>query len=355
MAEESMESSKTQNQESVRLAHWDMAKAVAIFLVVWGHCLQNMTHEADYWLTDSLSQLIISFHMPLFMVISGYFAYNVLHRPIHATLLKKAKQLLIPSITWYLVIALAAMIFNRDFRWERAGDIVSTLPFSLWFLKSLFMCYFITLIGSVLYRWKRWTVAAYALVIFAAGEWLNYVSTISMLPFFLAGIALHSREKMVFENGKIAATLCAMVFCALFLLWDGVDYNLYINPFAHREGYKSFIIRCLIGLSGAVVMILAVCWGTRRFVVGNNLIAKLGTMTLGVYCIQVLLAEGLFKSFATRVATINPFYSVAYRNMFYDYVVTPLAAIAVIAICWLTIKVLKKSRVTRLLFLGESK
>lgn len=355
MAEESMEASKAQNQESVRLVHWDMAKAVAIFLVVWGHCLLSMTHEADYWLTDSLSQLIISFHMPLFMVISGYFAYNALHRPIHSTLLKKARQLLIPSITWYIVIAVTAMTFNHDFRWQRAGDIVATLPFSLWFLKSLFMCYFITLIGSVLYRWKRWTVAVYALAIFLLGEWLNYVSTISMLPFFLAGLALHDRERIVFDNGKTVVVLCAIVFSTLFLLWDGVDYNLYINPFSHNwGGYKALIIRFLIGLSGAVVMILAVRWGTKRFVVGNNLIAKLGTITLGVYCIQVFLAEGLFKSFATKVATINPFYSVAYRNMFYDYVITPLAAISVIAICWLTIKILKKCKVTRLLFLGES-
>lgn len=42
-----------------RILYWDIAKAIAIFFVVWGHCLQNMTMDKDYWLVDRLSQFII--------------------------------------------------------------------------------------------------------------------------------------------------------------------------------------------------------------------------------------------------------------------------------------------------------
>lgn len=101
-------------------------------------------------------------------------------------------------------------------------------------------------------------------------------------------------------------------------------------------------------------MMIYVRWATRKFFTHSKIMVKLGTMTLGVYCIQVLLAEGLFKSITVQVAHINPFYSITCRNMFYDYLITPVAAAVVIAICWLTIKILKKNKVTRLIFLGES-
>lgn len=173
-----------------RILYWDVAKAVAIFLVVWGHILQNLTLNSDYWLTDVLSQFIVSFHMPLFMLVSGYFAYSSLKKEFWSVLFGKFRQLIVPSVLWYIIVAGMAMVWHAAFTLQRLSDISSALFSSYWFLKSLFMCYLILLIGNLLYRINHSLIGVYGLLIWFLAEQLNYVSTISMLPFFLAGFAL---------------------------------------------------------------------------------------------------------------------------------------------------------------------
>lgn len=219
-----------------RVAYWDIAKSIAIFCVVWGHCLQNMTTDTGYLCSDGLSQLIYSFHMPLFMVISGYFAFGSLSRPIGKTLKNKTLQLIIPSIFWFIIISLLAMTFHRDFSEERLRHILFTLPYSFWFLKALFICYIIALSGVWLMRWHKWSILLFIMIIFCLGEVLNFSSTISMLPFFIAGLLLHIHEKKVSSHQNWIVVCCLLIFISMFVLWDSNEYNIYQNPFTHSWG-----------------------------------------------------------------------------------------------------------------------
>lgn len=354
-----MEPFEAQNNRQIRtgdrIAYWDIAKAVAIFCVVWGHCLQNMTSDTNYWLTDTLCKFIYAFHMPLFMIISGYFAYSSLFKPITKTIKKKIIQLLVPSVAWYLVISGFAMIFHREFNIGRFTDIAGALPYSLWFLKSLFMCYLITLVGVGLYRWRRWSIAVYAVMIFGVGEWLNYVSTISMLPFFIAGILLHTHKEYLCKKSVIGIGGILLIFISMLTLWEGSDYNMYMNPFYHNwGGYKAMIIRCLIGLSGICVVLYGVSllerYNARSL---NEYLQKIGSMTLGIYCIQVIIAEGLLKHSSGYIEQIDLLKSSEFKYVVYNYIITPIASILTIWICVAIIKLLKKNRFTRLIFLGE--
>ena len=49
---------------------WDFLRGIAIFLVLLGHSIQWMDPD---WQHNPLFEGIYSFHMPLFMFISGYF------------------------------------------------------------------------------------------------------------------------------------------------------------------------------------------------------------------------------------------------------------------------------------------
>ena len=56
---------------------WDLVKGMAIFLMLWGHCIQYCAQEAGGYLTDIVFKTIYTFHMPLFMLVSGYlFSYS---------------------------------------------------------------------------------------------------------------------------------------------------------------------------------------------------------------------------------------------------------------------------------------
>ena len=57
----------------------DIVKGLAIFLMVFGHCIQNgsgvdVLNNGMFW-NFSVFQFIYSFHMPLFMIVSGYFVF----------------------------------------------------------------------------------------------------------------------------------------------------------------------------------------------------------------------------------------------------------------------------------------
>ena len=58
----------------------DVAKGIAILLVLLGHTIQFASGEefekASLFYNNIVFKTIYSFHMPLFMVISGYLYYN---------------------------------------------------------------------------------------------------------------------------------------------------------------------------------------------------------------------------------------------------------------------------------------
>ena len=62
----------------------DLLRGFAIVLVVLGHCIQDGSgvgyrSEALYF-SDRLYQFIYSFHMPLFMMISGYLSWGSIQK-----------------------------------------------------------------------------------------------------------------------------------------------------------------------------------------------------------------------------------------------------------------------------------
>ena len=219
-----------------RILYWDIAKAIAIFFVVWGHCLQNMTMDKDYWLVDRLSQFIISFHMPMFMIISGFFAYSSLTRPFGDVIKKKVQQLLLPSVSWFLIVSLMAMLLHSEFTTKRLYIILHSLLSSYWFLKSLFMCYLLTLVGIFLYKRKFWMLVIYITILLVVAESLNYVSTISMLPFFTIGILYRYYQSLLEKYIVITSLVCFGCYIVLFSIFDSVDYNIYLHPFSRTMG-----------------------------------------------------------------------------------------------------------------------
>lgn len=60
----------------------DLAKYIPIYLVLWGHVLGSLTSPliSSEILVRVTSKLIHSFHMPLFMFLSGLFASSTLKK-----------------------------------------------------------------------------------------------------------------------------------------------------------------------------------------------------------------------------------------------------------------------------------
>ena len=92
-----------------RIGYIDAAKALAITLVILGHC--------DCSCIPYLSRFIWSFHMPLFFILSGMF---VQPRPIGEALKKYARVYLLP----YFLVSLVGIGITAVVRPEMTSDCV---------------------------------------------------------------------------------------------------------------------------------------------------------------------------------------------------------------------------------------
>lgn len=87
-----MQMNKTRN------TYFDVLKGIAIIIVVYGHCLQTFYPN---WTDSIMGRTIVTFHMPLFMLISGYFFYpSVLRADLQSFMKKRFMHLYLPSLMW---------------------------------------------------------------------------------------------------------------------------------------------------------------------------------------------------------------------------------------------------------------
>lgn len=130
---------------SKRIEFIDLAKGIAILLVIIGHC---------YWVKEFpiVKKVIYSFHMPLFFIISGFFSKKL---PLIESIVKHSKAYLLPLVVTSL-IALALIVVGDIFRCEsvlnsinswikimftmRGNQDALVVPMitPLWFLMALF-------------------------------------------------------------------------------------------------------------------------------------------------------------------------------------------------------------------------
>lgn len=88
-----------------RSAYLDFVKGIAIILVELGHCVQWGSgaefRNSGLFYEDGLFRFIYSFHMPLFMLVSGYvFYWSFGRRAFRETARRQFRCLLVPCLCW---------------------------------------------------------------------------------------------------------------------------------------------------------------------------------------------------------------------------------------------------------------
>lgn len=332
-----------------RITYLDIAKCVAIFLVLWGHAItQLMNHE----ITDNrLYMLIYAFHMPLFMTMSGFFASSSMKMSLTELFKKKFKQLIIPALSfgviWYIhdVIVGARMLSLKSFVHLEAE--------AYWFLKSLFFAYLIAYITRrFTAKWgggvKRAFVPLIVCLIFLFAQRYNvtFFKMGSMLPFFYLGMLLKAKNDFITKH-KIAIGLSSLiVFIGLFPYFGAED--LFANKFFHTftlSACSQYAMCILSGLAGTLITIV-VCMLIDQYYSHLkivNLISKIGKYTLGIYLTQKILLELLLPHFL----------KVEMNIYIYNFLFTFFISIAFLFICYGCTLVLEKFHWTRILFLGK--
>ena len=197
----------------VRLNSVDVAKGLAIILMVYGHTAQGGMHR-HWWdampaITAAIAfadAFIYSFHMPVFFFVAGLFVERSLaRRGARAFTLEKVKTILYPYLLWGLIQGLSNPLTagfrssSQPFSWRAllwsflSGD-------SSWFLITLFLCLIFALTMVRLPHWARMALALAACYLVPESHTIVLSAPFLFFPFLVAGMWVGSARTARIEN-----------------------------------------------------------------------------------------------------------------------------------------------------------
>lgn len=313
----------------------DALKLFAILLVIWGHCVQYLVSSEYY--TEPVYRIIYSFHMPLFMTISGFFGANLIKKDFKEVILSKSRQLLVPIVAFGLLLC-----FLIGFRFACFG--------ALWFLNSLFIC---SLGYYLIVRTKRFCPVLFVLSLILVVLFPMPYEVSKMWPFFLLGALLSYNYEWLKDNaGKIAITVLP-VFIVMLFFWDETFFlpveNLQSEKAADYGIWYPLMLqgyRYLIGFCGVMFFIAGFHFLAPKLPRSNygDKLLEWGKFTLGVYIVQKVVLEMGIKHFLN----FDNFGFAAF-----NFVIVPLLSIVILAFCIAIVKTIRRSRYMSFVILGE--
>ena len=336
------------NNQKGRIPYLDFLKFFAISSVLLGHSVEQTTGN-DFW-DNPIWAFIYTYHMPLFMMLCGYFFNSSLKHSFSELFKKKFVQLMIPAISAWVLMYLFVTLTKYN-PYPEIVDL-SWMGFmnALWFLKSVFFCY---LIGWVFIKAFKnvWASAILSSVIALFTPLCNIDSINFMLPMFWMGHLFHQHQAWIDKHRKTLFASSLVAFIAMLPFWSG-RLTVYMVPIQFFD-WSTFafdwnnlgitLYRMAIGMVGSMFFFLLAPWVYDR--IANWRITptlnQLGKCTLGLYWTQTFLLECTWHSIGLYVNTPMTF------------LVGPIIAIVEMVVCYQAILLIRKSKYTRLLFLGE--
>lgn len=315
------------NEEKKRELLPDVLRGFAIFLVVMGHSIQEgsgstFLMESGYF-DDRLYQLIYSFHMPLFMLISGWLAWPGINaadtKQSRVLLLKKRVQsLLIPVFGW-TAFDFIRIFFEHEIKgYPHLGVGQGVIQFflnalqNLWFLWAVFWC-FVIVYGIHFYFKDSILLYVFGFImIFFIPDGLGLGAYKYMMPYYILAYYAHGWSRCSFDSGKSGKTdyvwrqlqaiyhkspwlltaVMGILFTALFVPFFTRDSLIYLTGYKLIgkdiwNQLKTDCYRMLIGFvgSGFVIMVwkqLLGIWKGYHF----PILARLGRDSMGIYIVS---------------------------------------------------------------------
>ncbi|WP_433476243.1 acyltransferase family protein [Spirillospora sp. CA-142024] len=198
--------------------HLDNAKFLAILLVAGGHGLSGLR---DVPLAAALWNFVYLFHMPLFVMISGYLSKRF-------TLTDdKVSRLVGSTLAPYLIFQCAYSLFAWGVDGRRFQFDVLDPYYLTWFLLALFVWRLLTSV----WRKLRYPLATAVLVCLLGymsdiGSTLDLYRILGLVPFYVLGLTLSPEVLQIVRRpaARIAgAVLLAAAFGAAFVTHDHMN------------------------------------------------------------------------------------------------------------------------------------
>lgn len=334
-----------------RIVHLDAIKGLAIILVVVGHviawnypdweqvCLFKPIQPVNYMVGGVVWQIIYSFHMALFFMVSGYLsgALTVNRDNIISRLKSRTQRLLIPYLTTgYLIY------FIRG-------------SWGYWFLLTL---YEISLLALVLMfvlqkfnnKNKLWFDFLLFVVVYFLLRTIPYIPVLSqivdhgIIKYFIPfcfGILMRRHKQL---ESLISETSCFTICLILFVLMFTTRY-LTDYPGIYAFVSKIDFFFSVLAIFACIIVFHIFIKGIKRSI--QSFFAYIGTLSMPIYILHNL--------FVLQIDNVGSFLlsQKAITSITLQLIYSSVVAAIAICLCILLYKVLSYSIFIRKLFFGE--
>jgi fucose 4-O-acetylase-like acetyltransferase len=302
----------------------DIAKGLAIILVVLGHVIQGSSEQFDDLLWF---RVIYSFHMPLFVFLSGAVAaiafrsdriqdgLKTVFLNAKTKILKAVIRLLLPFIAWCVINQLA---------YHQSEDVISAIILAfrrpdtaLWFLLAIFYCIVLSTIFDILFALiyqvskgvklqqvsdllidGRIQIVLIILIWWAIREHTPRGAGLGLMrPYFMyyiAGIGFYKYIYLKMPNWQY--WLAWITFISLISFWSRTA-NDNIVGLAFLPSTVSYFYAGIVALSGSLVILSLARWLTVSHMQwAKKFLVLTGQLSLGIYAIHYF-----FLSYSPKV------------------------------------------------------
>jgi fucose 4-O-acetylase-like acetyltransferase len=357
-----------------RIESIDLLKAFAIFCVLWGHSIGDFRANNSEWffLADPILKFIFTYHMPLFFMISGFFFYSSLNLTFKDVLKKRFTYLIIPHITWSVLITIMnwgiSLIGWRTPFTDKPFTILSQIralfipdpATELWFFKDLFLTTLIVFVSCKIFK-KRYAafIASMLFVLFV--NCFGVVGKVQrfMMPIFWAGVLLKAYyhvfskhlNKILIGSG-IILLICYYFFDYTYMIYL-IDFPTLINfQQSLVDGKVVFdftnigisVFRSFTGIAGSIFFfaLFQRCWKKNSVTL---FLSRCGQLTIGIYGIQSILIQRVM---------LNLLDFTGVNLWIYRFLITSSLAVIVFFVSVLLIRLIQRNRNLTFILFGNS-
>ncbi|KAB7669347.1 acyltransferase family protein [Bacillus sp. B1-b2] len=264
--------------------YFDNAKFFLIFFVVFGHFIQSFINDNENIYT--LYKVIYTFHMPAFILVSGFFAKGIAEK---GYVRKYVKRLIVP----YLIFQLVYSVFYYYLYGKSTIKIEPLSPhWSLWFLVSLFFWNIFLLYFAKLKPILGIMIALVLGLLIGCFEWtssyLSLTRTFVFFPIFLIGFYM-KKEHFQLVQSKFARVCSIIIFLSVFIgfhLYPFINYQWLFGSKSYEALGEGIIVGmgiriCFYLLSFIMIFCFFACVPKKEY-----FFTKFGKYTLYVYLLH---------------------------------------------------------------------
>lgn len=326
-----------------RLIWVDWLKGLCIFLVILGHIILRFSNNSVniHSFIGMINSLLLSFHMPLFAMLSGFFFSSNMSFRIFVK--KKTKQLLLPYIFWciiqYLICPICLTFFYREFViYDTLRDFYKGLTdWGFWYIRALFLCFLYANLSIKIFRFNKTISVLISVLLLLLLSFIGIIPNschffqgfVFLYPFFCCGYILKKNLWDLFEKRSLCCAIFSFIIWIILIMnWQGLQdtfYGMNTSVFAPSDAYYKAeglmviyktIYRIIIGCAGSFTLIFFAYYISIKCVDTSKcklslFIANVGRCTLGIYILQTFFVESLtFHGVFSNLSILNSIFCI---------------------------------------------